>query len=197
MPKSLKKESKGDIPNRILLNEIKKITKANEELAETVLKLVKMLEEVKIKQEDLEESLSIFKYGHEHLKQKHVEEYKKSGRLHEIDFQHKMLIDLRDDKDLNKAEKEVLEFLTKLFDGKNHRFGEISYRKLEKQSPIAKSNLPKVLKSLIDKWKITKRSDGYRTFYKVNYKAYGEKKGKQLEKITKPEDILESIEAIG
>jgi len=197
MPKRLKNEGKRDIPNSILLNEIKKITRANEDQAETILRLVNMLEEVKRKQDDLEESLSIFKYGHEAIKQKHIEEYKKSGRLHEIDFQHRMLLYIRHDDSLNKPEKEVFEFLTKLFDDLNHKFKEIPYKKLEKQAPVNKNLLPKVLKNLVEKGKITKKSDGYRMFYKANYKAYEEKKGKQLEKITKPEDVLEGIEAIG
>ncbi|MEK6869868.1 MAG: hypothetical protein AABX74_06545 [Nanoarchaeota archaeon] len=196
MPKSLKKNGKDEISNTVLFNEIKNLTKTNEEQAKTNSKLVNMLAEIKKKQEDMEESLSIFKYGHEAIKQRHIEEYKKSGRLHEIDFQHKMLVYLRNDKSLNRAEKEVFEFMTKLFDDVNHKFGEITYNKLEKQAPVGKRNLPKVLKSLVNKGKIARRSDGYHTYYKANYKAYEENKGRQLEKITKPENVLEGIEAI-
>lgn len=177
MPNNLRKTNAGDIPNSLLLNEIKKINTTNEEQAEAILKLINMLEDVKRKQEELEESLSIFKYGHEAIKQKHIEEYKSSGRLHEIDFRHRMLINLRNDPSLNKSEKEVFEFLTKLFDSVHHKFGEMPYNKLERQSPIAKSNLPRVLKNLVNKGKVTKRTDGYHVFYKANYKAYDDKKG--------------------
>ena len=165
--------------NREILEKVKEIVEkvrdlpeTNHEQAETIKELVAMFDRFEQRQFELEESLSIFKFGHEAIKKKHIDDYKGNGKLHEIDFQHKMFYDIREDSDLKRTEKEVLEFLAKQFDAGQHRFKEIKYKQLKNSVQVAEKTLLKALKALLEQEKVVKRSEGKDAYYKVNYQAY-------------------------
>ncbi len=132
------------------------------------------LDRIEAKLASLEESLAIFKYGAQEIKKKHMEEYKAQGKLHKIDFQHKLFALIRQDANLSEPLRKVMEFMISQFDDSKHNFKDLTFSQIRKEAPVSGGKLSGYLNELVERGLLIKRDDGYHSYYKTNYQAYEE-----------------------
>ncbi len=169
------------------------LSKANEEQARIILKLEERNQKTEEKLLEMEESLEIFKYGTKAIKDKHIEEYRKKGKLEEIDFQHKLILLIRQDKGLTEPHKRLMEFMINQFDDLSHKFKEVPYKDIKRGAPVSESRLSKYLKDLVEKGFLIRKGEGHHVFYKTNYKAYEKGKEVSINDLTEEEKDKEEI----
>lgn len=120
---------------------------------------------------EVEESLAVFRHGMSGLRQKIIDEATQKGELHTVHLAQKLLIKIREDKRLTEQEKKVAEFLNNHFqDPKGYL--ELTFTEVKKDAPVDSSKINEILRSLVEKKVILKRKTDYKTFYKMNFKAY-------------------------
>ena len=120
---------------------------------------------------EVEESVAVLRHGTSVVRQKAVEDATQNGVLHTVHLGQKLLIKIREDNSLTEQEKKVAEFLNNHFqDPKGYL--ELTFTEVKKDAPVDSSKINEILRSLVEKNVILKRKTDYKTFYKMNFKAY-------------------------
>ena len=142
-----------------------------DEILNRVKNLENEIASTRIDVHEVEESVAVLRHGTSVVRQKAVEDATQKGVLHTVHLGQKLLIKIREDKRLTEQEKKLAEFLNNHFqDSKGYL--ELTFTEVKKDAPVDRSKINEILRSLVEKNIVLKRKTDYKTFYKMNFKAY-------------------------